>query len=65
MLTGLMGQRISLEPALFNKRKNCCGKAAVVEKDQLTRSVNGTLPKVEEVLTAWLSLQLSPKCYSL
>lgn len=51
MLTGLMAKGY-LEPALFNKEKNSLEaerERLLVEKDQLTRSVNGNFTKVEEV----------------
>ena len=51
MLTGLMAKGY-LEPALFNKEKNSLEaerERLLVEKDQLTRSVNGNFAKVDEV----------------
>lgn len=51
MLTGLMAKGY-LEPALFNKEKYSLEaerERLLVEKDQLTRSVNGNFAKVEEV----------------
>ena len=51
MLTGLMAKGY-LEPALFNKEKNSLEaerERLLVEKDQLTRSVNGNIAKVDEV----------------
>jgi hypothetical protein len=51
MLTGLMAKGY-LEPALFNKEKNSLEaerESLFVEKEQLTRFVNGNLAKVEEV----------------
>lgn len=51
MLTGLMAKGY-LEPALFNKEKNSLEaerERILVEKNQLTRSVNGNFTKVEEV----------------
>ena len=51
MLTGLMAKGY-LEPDLFNKEKNSLEaerERLLVEKDQLTRSVNGNFTKVEEV----------------
>ena len=51
MLTGLMAKGY-LEPALFNKEKNALEaerERFLAEKDQLTRSVNGNIAKVDEV----------------
>ena len=52
MLTGLMAKGY-LEPALFNKEKNSLEaerERLLVEKDQLTRSVNGNFTKVGLVI---------------
>ena len=51
VLTGLMAKGY-LEPALFNKEKNALEaerERFLAEKDQLTRSVNGNIAKVDEV----------------